>query len=146
VIRATHRSDVLTLAIGLLIGAGLGAIPVPIVGVDAERAGPVTFGSAGNRISGSTGLAITTVALFRRGVLLCVIFLKNVCVLRACPRDDGRIRTRRDFRHQPFKAVPHRAVALARGSRDFRTVDDDEARTVHRDGAAQSELLEGSRD
>ena len=39
-VRATHNSDVLTLALGLLAGAGLGAIPVPLFGVS------ITFGAA----------------------------------------------------------------------------------------------------
>jgi putative transport protein len=40
VIRATHSSDVLTLAVGLVIGAALGAVPVPLFGAR------VTFGAA----------------------------------------------------------------------------------------------------
>jgi len=40
VVRASHSNDVLTLAIGLLAGVAIGAIPVPIFGVS------ITFGSA----------------------------------------------------------------------------------------------------
>jgi putative transport protein len=46
VIRSTHSSDVLTLAIGLLVGAALGAIPVPLFGVR------VSFGAAAVLITG----------------------------------------------------------------------------------------------
>jgi putative transport protein len=46
VIRATHTSDVLTLALGLLTGAALGAIPVPILSVT------ITFGAAAVLIAG----------------------------------------------------------------------------------------------
>lgn len=46
VIRATHSSDVLTLAIGLLTGAALGAIPVPLFGVR------VSFGAAAVLVTG----------------------------------------------------------------------------------------------
>ena len=46
VVRATHTSDVLTLAIGLLVGAALGAIPVPFFGVS------ITFGAAAVLIVG----------------------------------------------------------------------------------------------
>jgi putative transport protein len=46
VIRATHTSDVFTLAIGLLTGAALGAIPVPVFGVS------ITFGAAAVLIVG----------------------------------------------------------------------------------------------
>ena len=46
VVRATHTSDVLTLSIGLLAGAALGAIPVPFFGVS------ITFGAAAVLIVG----------------------------------------------------------------------------------------------
>ena len=46
IIRSSHTSDILTLAIGLLIGAGLGAIPVPI-----GRAS-ITFGAAAVLVTG----------------------------------------------------------------------------------------------
>ena len=46
VIRASHASDVLTLAIGLLIGDALGAIPVPIFGVS------IAFGAAAVLVTG----------------------------------------------------------------------------------------------
>jgi putative transport protein len=46
VIRATHSSDVLTLAIGLLVGAALGAIPVPLFGVR------ISFGAAAVLVTG----------------------------------------------------------------------------------------------
>jgi putative transport protein len=46
VVRATHSSDVLTLAVGLLAGAALGAIPVPFFGVS------ITFGAAAVLIVG----------------------------------------------------------------------------------------------
>jgi putative transport protein len=46
VVRATHTSDVLTLSIGLLVGAALGAIPVPFFGVS------ITFGAAAVLIVG----------------------------------------------------------------------------------------------
>jgi putative transport protein len=46
VIRASHSSDVLTLAIGLLVGAALGAIPVPLFGVS------ITFGAAAVLVTG----------------------------------------------------------------------------------------------
>jgi putative transport protein len=46
VIRASHTNDVLTLAIGLLAGAALGAIPVPIFGVR------ISFGAAAVLVTG----------------------------------------------------------------------------------------------
>jgi putative transport protein len=46
VIRASHASDVLTLAIGLLAGAALGAIPVPMFGVT------ISFGAAAVLVTG----------------------------------------------------------------------------------------------
>jgi putative transport protein len=46
VIRASHVSDVLTLAIGLLAGAALGAIPVPLFGVS------ISFGAAAVLVTG----------------------------------------------------------------------------------------------
>jgi putative transport protein len=46
VIRASHTNDVLTLAIGLLVGAALGAIPVPIFGVY------ISFGAAAVLVTG----------------------------------------------------------------------------------------------
>ncbi len=46
VIRSSHVSDVLTLALGLLVGALLGAIPVPLFGVR------ITFGAAAVLITG----------------------------------------------------------------------------------------------
>ena len=46
VIRASHSSDVLTLAIGLLVGAALGAIPVPLFGVR------IGFGAAAVLVTG----------------------------------------------------------------------------------------------
>lgn len=46
VIRASHLNDVLTLAIGLLVGAGLGTIPVPLFGVS------ITFGAAAVLVTG----------------------------------------------------------------------------------------------
>jgi putative transport protein len=46
VIRATHTSDLLTLSLGLLVGAALGAIPVPLFGVR------VTFGAAAVLVTG----------------------------------------------------------------------------------------------
>lgn len=46
VIRATHASNVLTLALGLLVGALIGAIPVPIFGVT------ITFGAAAVLMTG----------------------------------------------------------------------------------------------
>jgi putative transport protein len=46
VVRANHTSDVLTLAIGLIIGAALGAIPVPLFGVT------ISFGAAAVLITG----------------------------------------------------------------------------------------------
>ena len=46
VIRSSHESDILTLAIGLLIGAALGAVPVPIFGVR------ISFGSTAVLITG----------------------------------------------------------------------------------------------
>jgi putative transport protein len=46
VVRASHTSDVLTLAIGLLIGAALGAIPVPLFGVS------ISFGAAAVLVTG----------------------------------------------------------------------------------------------
>jgi putative transport protein len=46
VIRSSHASDVLTLALGLLVGALLGAVPVPFFGVR------ITFGAAAVLITG----------------------------------------------------------------------------------------------
>jgi putative transport protein len=46
VTRSTHSSDVLTLALGLLVGALLGAIPVPIFGVS------ISFGAAAVLVTG----------------------------------------------------------------------------------------------
>jgi putative transport protein len=46
VVRSTHTSDVLTLALGLLTGALLGAIPVPLFGVS------ISFGAAAVLMSG----------------------------------------------------------------------------------------------
>jgi putative transport protein len=46
VVAASHVSDILTLSIGLLIGAALGAIPVPIFGVS------VAFGSSAVLVTG----------------------------------------------------------------------------------------------
>jgi putative transport protein len=46
VIRADHSSDVLTLSLGLLIGAVLGAIPVPLFGVT------IAFGAAAVLVTG----------------------------------------------------------------------------------------------
>jgi putative transport protein len=46
VIRASHTNDVLTLAIGLLVGAALGAVPVPLFGVS------ITFGAAAVLVTG----------------------------------------------------------------------------------------------
>jgi putative transport protein len=46
VIRADHSSDVLTLSLGLLVGAALGAIPVPLFGVT------MTFGAAAVLVTG----------------------------------------------------------------------------------------------
>jgi putative transport protein len=46
VVRASHSSDVLTLAVGLLVGAALGAIPVPLFGVS------ITFGAAAVLVTG----------------------------------------------------------------------------------------------
>jgi putative transport protein len=46
VIRASHTSDVLTLALGLLVGAALGAIPVPMFGVS------ISFGAAAVLVTG----------------------------------------------------------------------------------------------
>jgi putative transport protein len=46
VVRASHASDVLTLAIGLLIGAALGAIPVPLFGVS------ISFGATAVLLTG----------------------------------------------------------------------------------------------
>jgi putative transport protein len=46
VIRSSHTSDVLTLAIGLLAGAALGAVPVPLFGIR------VSFGAAAVLIVG----------------------------------------------------------------------------------------------
>jgi len=46
VIRASHTNDVLTLAIGLLTGAALGAVPVPLFGVS------ITFGATAVLITG----------------------------------------------------------------------------------------------
>jgi putative transport protein len=46
VVRANHSSDVLTLAVGLLIGAALGAIPVPLFGVT------ISFGAAAVLVTG----------------------------------------------------------------------------------------------
>jgi putative transport protein len=46
VVRGSHASDVLTLALGLLTGAVIGAIPVPIFGVS------ITFGAAAVLMTG----------------------------------------------------------------------------------------------
>lgn len=46
VVRASHSSDVLTLAIGLLVGSALGAVPVPLFGVS------VTFGATAVLVTG----------------------------------------------------------------------------------------------
>lgn len=46
VIRSSHASDILTLAIGLLVGSALGAIPVPVGGAS------ITFGSAAVLVTG----------------------------------------------------------------------------------------------
>jgi len=46
VIRSSHASDILTLAIGVLIGAGLGAIPVPL------GQASITFGAAAVLVTG----------------------------------------------------------------------------------------------
>jgi putative transport protein len=46
VVRASHSSDVLTLALGLLAGAALGSIPVPLFGVT------ISFGAAAVLIAG----------------------------------------------------------------------------------------------
>jgi putative transport protein len=46
VIRSSHSSDVLTLAIGLVVGALLGAIPVPLFGVS------ISFGAAAVLVTG----------------------------------------------------------------------------------------------
>ncbi|MFC4314088.1 aspartate:alanine exchanger family transporter [Steroidobacter flavus] len=46
VIRASHISDVLTLALGLLVGAALGAIPVPLFGIS------ISFGAAAVLVTG----------------------------------------------------------------------------------------------
>jgi putative transport protein len=46
VIRATHASDVLTLALGLLVGAALGAIPIPLFGLR------ISFGAAAVLVAG----------------------------------------------------------------------------------------------
>jgi len=46
VVRASHSNDVLTLAIGLLVGVAIGAIPVPLFGVS------VTFGAAAVLLTG----------------------------------------------------------------------------------------------
>jgi putative transport protein len=46
VVRASHATDVLTLAIGLVLGAALGAIPVPLFGVR------VSFGAAAVLVTG----------------------------------------------------------------------------------------------
>ncbi|HKE86803.1 MAG TPA: TrkA C-terminal domain-containing protein [Vicinamibacterales bacterium] len=46
VVRATHSTDILTLAIGLLVGAALGAIPVPLFGVH------ISFGAAAVLVTG----------------------------------------------------------------------------------------------
>jgi putative transport protein len=46
VVRASHSTDVLTLALGLLTGAALGAIPVPIFGVR------ISFGAAAVLVTG----------------------------------------------------------------------------------------------
>jgi putative transport protein len=46
VVRATHNTDVLTLALGLLTGAALGAIPVPLFGVS------ISFGAAAVLVTG----------------------------------------------------------------------------------------------
>ena len=46
VVRAGHTSDVLTLALGLLAGALLGAIPVPLFGIH------ISFGAAAVLMTG----------------------------------------------------------------------------------------------
>ncbi len=46
VVRATHTSDVLTLSIGLLIGAAIGAIPVPLFGLS------ISFGATAVLVTG----------------------------------------------------------------------------------------------
>ena len=46
VVRASHSNDVLTLAIGLLVGVAIGAIPVPLFGVR------ITFGAAAVLLTG----------------------------------------------------------------------------------------------
>ena len=46
VIRSSHASDILTLAIGVLVGAGLGAIPVPL------GQASITFGAAAVLVTG----------------------------------------------------------------------------------------------
>ena len=46
VVRASHASDVLTLALGLLVGSMIGAIPVPLFGVR------ITFGAAAVLMTG----------------------------------------------------------------------------------------------
>ena len=46
VVRRSHSSDVLTLALGLLVGAALGAIPVPVLGIQ------IRFGAAGILLTG----------------------------------------------------------------------------------------------
>jgi putative transport protein len=46
VVRATHASDVLTLALGLIVGAAIGAIPLPLFGVR------VSLGAAGMLLAG----------------------------------------------------------------------------------------------
>jgi putative transport protein len=46
VVRATHSSDVLTLSLGLLAGAALGTIPVPLFGVS------ISFGAAAVLVTG----------------------------------------------------------------------------------------------
>ena len=46
VVRATHSSDVLTLSLGLLAGAALGTIPVPLLGVS------ISFGAAAVLVTG----------------------------------------------------------------------------------------------
>ena len=46
VVRASHSNDVLTLAIGLLVGVAIGAIPVPLFGVS------ITFGAAAVLLTG----------------------------------------------------------------------------------------------
>lgn len=46
IVRTSHTSDILTLAIGLLVGDALGAVPVPLFGVS------ITFGAAAVLVTG----------------------------------------------------------------------------------------------